>query len=370
MPRSSNSRLLCLTDVAPGYGSPQLQHLTASLADKLGGADVRLLSPDEKNRPSRELIYDGFETTRVATFLPPHDKAFSIEFNRYIVDVIREWKPSMIIAANGWVLPSVLRCADQPFSLIYYMLESLSHQKHGIGDWTVPFNCDAFRRADIVVTPERRRLNNDIEILNVQPKRSVELLNVGARDDREAVPHDMRERAVIAAGSIGPESLSQYLLALSHDIPVTLAGPTNTPASIALLEELQRARHIAFHGLLPASTVFDMRANHAYSLVMWAPSDINQIYAAPNKFFESIAAGTPPICAPHPQCREIIERYDCGLIMSDWSQKAFLYSVGEAMDIFDKSPERYAELVENCKRATREELNWESQMEKFSKAWP
>ena len=52
------------------------------------------------------------------------------------------------------------------------------------------------------------------------------------------------------------------------------------------------------------------------------PVTTAQRYAAPNKFFDAIACGTPPICAPHPQCVEVIRKWRCGLLVDDWSSEA------------------------------------------------
>lgn len=367
---SGPPRVLCLSDVAPGYGSPQVQHFAASIASMLSDAEVLFLCPDQKGRVRQDAIYKDFEVRRVTTFLPPYDSGFAIEFNQVIAKVIREWKPSVVIASHGWVLPGVLRCANQPFSLIYYMLESLAHQVEGIGAWAMDINVDAFERADVVVTPERRRLAHDIQMLEVMPAREVEMYNTSLKVDTSALPAQERKRAILVAGSIGPDALTEMLLAIPESVPVSVAGPSDTVKAQKSLGQLRNATNITYFGMLPVDKVRDLRAKYAYSLVMWAPTDINRIYAAPNKFFESVAAGTPSICAPHPQCREIIRKYDCGILMRDWSEEALAEAVEEAMMIFDENPNRYDELVRNCGIAFREELNWESQFEKFRRVWP
>jgi hypothetical protein len=75
--------------------------------------------------------------------------------------------------------------------------------------------------------------------------------------------------------------------------------------------------------------------------------------------FESIAAGIPPICTPHPQCVEIIRKFDCGIVLDDWSAESVFAGISGAHDIFGTA--RYHELVANCRKANRDELNWEHQ---------
>ncbi len=80
---------------------------------------------------------------------------------------------------------------------------------------------------------------------------------------------------------------------------------------------------VRYYGYLENDMLKQLRPYYAYGIVMWAPVNENQYYAAPNKFFEYIADGVVPICTPHPQCKKIIEKYKCGLLFSDWSYESF-----------------------------------------------
>lgn len=364
------ARILCLSDVAPGYGSPQLQHLAHSLGELLGDGEIMLVCPDEKGRKLSAPLYDNIELNRVVTFMPPYDDMFIVEYNRAIVDVIRAWKPTVIIASHGWVLPAVMRCEDMDFRLIYYMLESLAHQERGMGPWARDLNADGFERADIILTPERRRLETDVATLGVLPRKYLEIYNVAPSVIQRPVPAGDRTPAILVAGAIGERALTGHIAAAPPKLAFNIAGPAKTDAARELLGELAQREATAYWGMLPAAEVVDLRSAHAYSLVMWAPNDINQLYASPNKFFESIAAGTPPICAPHPQCVEVIKKYDCGILMDDWSVAAFVRAVTEAMSIFETDAERYQALIDNCLQAAHEELSWHKQFNKFREMWP
>ena len=77
---------------------------------------------------------------------------------------------------------------------------------------------------------------------------------------------------------------------------------------------------------------------------------------------ESIADGVPPISAPHPQTKLLTERYECGLVMDDWGLAPFKRSLQNALDLIGTT--EYERMVENCRLAYREELNWEAQFDK------
>ena len=96
---------------------------------------------------------------------------------------------------------------------------------------------------------------------------------------------------------------------------------------------------------------------------MWNPKTESQLYAAPNKLFESIGAGVPPLAAPHPQCKKIIDRYGCGLLLDDWSLDALLDGLERASRIY--STGKWDEMVAGCEEAFTGELNWERQFEKL-----
>jgi hypothetical protein len=111
------------------------------------------------------------------------------------------------------------------------------------------------------------------------------------------------------------------------------------------------------------------RREYAFSIVMWNPNiSDGHHFVSPNRLFSSIQAGVPPVVAPHPQCRMIVDRYDCGVVMRDWSFESFHLALKKCMKIYGTS--RYADLVANCRRAADAELNWDKQFEKIRRFLP
>ena len=122
-------------------------------------------------------------------------------------------------------------------------------------------------------------------------------------------------------------------------------------------------QNVRYMGYVSADVLANVRKEYAYGLVSWNPISDNYLYAAPNKFFEYIQDGVVPIAAPHPQCKQIIERYNCGILMKDWTYESFVRAICYAMDIYG-SP-LYESMVKNCARAYKDELNWQVQTEKI-----
>ncbi|MBE0687065.1 MAG: hypothetical protein IH585_13835 [Anaerolineaceae bacterium] len=53
------------------------------------------------------------------------------------------------------------------------------------------------------------------------------------------------------------------------------------------------------------------------------PTNFNNLIALPNKFFEFIAAGLAVCIGPSPSMAEIIEQYNCGLIVPSFEPELF-----------------------------------------------
>src|SRR5439155_18299832 len=115
------------------------------------------------------------------------------------------------------------------------------------------------------------------------------------------------ECAFLHAGTLGPQTYCTELLDEElRELRIDFAGPADddeTRALVARIAEFRGSKR--YLGLLPTSHLHEIMPQYAYRLVLWRPDDYQTLYASPNKMFESIAAGIPPICTPHPQCVEV-----------------------------------------------------------------
>lgn len=361
--RNGEVRVLALSDVSVGYGSPQVQYLLHSLEQHYSAASLMLVEPDQKRRVPRRPIYDSIEVLRISTTFPPYDERFMIEFALEARRILEDYRPHIVIGIHGWVLPALLTMSWRPPLFIYYMLESLSHQRNGIGSIAIELNRLALGMADIVLVPEQRRAEADLRVQGWKADNLIEMYNASPFGSiRGAVSPKDREPRVLYAGSVGPETLSAWMALDSvADVDFDVAGPADTDAARKILSELSRRRNVRYLGVLSQAQLSAIRGNYAWSLVMWDPANINQLYASPNKFFETIQAGVPPIAAPHPQCADIIARLGCGRVMMDWKEDTFVYTVRDSMRIFREEPDTYATYVAACESAAAQELNWEAQ---------
>ena len=170
-------RIAALSDITIGYAVPQIEAMVASLCQHYAPADGFIFEPDMKGRREMATV-GGVTITRLATRMPPHDAAFHVEYNIQLRQAIDRIGADIVVVPNASVVPALLLCRDKPAFAIYYMLESLSHQLASGGQDYLDLNQMVRDHIDVVVVPERRRAELDLERLNWPAKPLVEMLNV------------------------------------------------------------------------------------------------------------------------------------------------------------------------------------------------
>ena len=362
--KKDDCKIVFLSDLAIGYGTPQIAYLLKSLSDHYETDNVCVIEPDQKGRKWTGDRFE-YEILRVSTAYPPYSPAFVSEYNKFIYEYLKENAPDIVVASHGFVLPASLRFKNDSNMLIYYMLESISHQIKGLGPSAINLNRCALSEADIVLVPERLRAEADLNMFGWKRDDIIEVYNAGKSYNGRA--SENRNGRILYAGTIGPQTLCDIMLSEElRDIGFDIAGAADTDAGRQFIERAQDCKNIRYLGFLSGDELDAIRRQYAFSLVMWRPDDINQLFASPNKFFETIAAGVPPIAAPHPQCHKILQQYDCGILAADWKEADLISAIREGVELFANAPLEYAELVERCKFASNTELNWDAQFSKVA----
>lgn len=359
-------QVLLLSDVTLGYAVPQMILMARSLGEFFKG-DVTIVEPDMKGRNDL-MAAEGVTFRRISTRNPPHDPVFQIEYARAINRIYQEIQPDVLVVFNAAVLAPLLLNRERPKLVLYYMLESLDHQYQMGGEHFIEVNRMATQFIDLVIVPERRRFAVDAARINWQTLPVVEVLNIGSEvRDRGVLPNRCR---FLFAGTLNRHTGFDWLLdeRLSH-LEIDVAGPTDSAESKQLLDQFlstggsARRRYL---GLIPHHRLLSQLHDYAFRMVFWTATDINTLYASPNKFFESIAYSLPPVSTPHPQMLEVNREYRCSLLSQDFSRDEMVACLLDAERVFNTPG--YARLIDGCRRASREKLNWSAQFAKVAKA--
>ena len=360
-------RVLVLSDVSLGFAVPQIHLLARSLADEFQ-AETLIVEPDMKGR--RDLVeVDGVQIHRISTRMPPHDMMFCIEYAQAARRIYRSFAPDVLVTLNAGVLPPLLLEARRPAAVVYYMLESLDHQMVHGGRLFYDINRMAAPFIDLILVPEHRRFLLDKARLGWPDIPVVEVLNVSP-EPKPGTSVTRAGRRFLYAGTLSRESGIDFLLDdRLAGIDIDMAGPVDLPDARKFVERFVGKSGEAqkrYLGLLPHCQILEMLPSYTYRLVMWKADNVNTYYASPNKFFESIAHGVPPVCTPSPQICDIIRKYQCALLSDDWGVASFCHAMWDAMMI--AGTPTYDNLVANCARAREAEINWPHQFDKVRAA--
>lgn len=353
-------RIGCVSDVCLGYGSPQIPLLAESLSE-LYGAETLVIEPRIPALAPQHNVYP-FRIQRARTVLDPYSTAGRTEYVLEASRILNDWQPDILVICCTFVLPVLFKLRRRPPYVIYYCYESVPHY----GDFDVMMNRQLGGMVDLVIFPEKNRAARELSRSRFGEAPTVILYNCPRRSTRPPLAKESRNGRFLYAGRIDPvETLAEYYTHPSiKGHAIDLYGPITVPDD----REREKFRAslqegVQYGGRLECRELAELRRQYIYSLVLWNPRSENQLYAAPNKFFESIADGVPPLAAPHPQCKQVIESHGCGLLMSDWSEGALASALERAHKAYQT--DEWAEMVANCETVFHNDLNWERQFEKL-----
>lgn len=229
------------------------------------------------------------------------------------------------------------------------------------------------RRADAVVTvnealadhcrslwPFRER---PTVLLNCQPR----WVPPAHRPDliREAAGLPSERRIVLFLGKLGRErgleTAAEAVVRLRDAALVMLGAAVNPQWAVTLAAKSSDARFEGRHVVLPAVHPDDVRAWAAsadVSIIAVAANSLNQRLSTPNKFWESLAAGTPVVIGRDLEVmRGIVEADALGSI----ADPADADDLARALrDVIEQPAGAYAAMRERCLAVTRERYNWET----------
>jgi glycosyltransferase involved in cell wall biosynthesis len=354
-------RIGCVSDVCLGYGSPQIVYLVESLIQVYPSAEILIVEPAVPGQPPRHNRFPHLRIRRAATGFRPYSEYGRTEYMLAASRLLNKWAPDLLLICCTFTLPVLFKLTKRPAQVIYYSYESIPHY----GEFDVEMNRWLKGLIDVVIFPEENRAALEIGRFGFGDIPALVLYNCPKKHDRRTLPKVLRNGRYLYSGLIDrTETLAEYFTRPEVQIyPIDLYGPIRGSKEECAHYRSQVQGRVRYHGIVDRESLDQIRRSYIYSLVMWNPHRENQFYAAPNKFFESIADGVPPLSAPHPQCQLFIEQYECGLLLKDWSESAMVTGLQTANRIYGTS--QWEAMVERCEMAFRQELNWERQFEKL-----
>ena len=363
---SSKVRIVGVSDVSTGYGSPQVLAFVDSLVEHYGEAEGMVIEPDQSEPPRENRLHPRLRVHRIYTAFHPHFSVGGrIEYLCRAAEMVRSLQPDVLVLYCTFTLPVLFKLRRRPSLVIYYAYE----MTYPYGPLDVEINrwLDA-STVDLIIYPDADRAARDMRLCGHRDVPVAILYNCVNADGHgfTYASSEARNGRILYAGTIdATRTFAEYYFRKEmKSIPVDLFGRVTGPDKETIEARLNNdlPRSVRYLGYVDGETLNTLRKTYCYSITIWNPIDDQHLYAAPNKFFEAIADGVPPITAPHPQCKMLVQRYKCGIVMDDWSFDAFFAAMKRALRIYGTAS--YESMVGNCREAVARELNWERQFAK------
>lgn len=155
----------------------------------------------------------------------------------------------------------------------------------------------------------------------------------------------------------GIEYAIRALPFLPDDIGLVIMGAGMIGDFRGLAQKQGVAHRVYFHPAVSVAELKDyIRAVDVELVLIQGKYCISYEYSLPNKFFESIQACVPMICANLPEMGKIVRQYDIGLLVDEDDEK----SVAEAVMKLRNDKTLYSRLKANMVKA-KEDLCWEKE---------
>ena len=145
-----------------------------------------------------------------------------------------------------------------------------------------------------------------------------------------------------------------------------LGASVNTEWDAALAETSREPRFEGRHVVLPPVHPDDVRswaASADVSIIAVPANSLNQRLSTPNKFWESLAAGTPVVIGRDLEVmRAIVEEDGLGAVADPDDPDDLARALRE---VLEQPPDDYAAMRERCLAVTRDRYNWETAVEPY-----
>ena len=92
-------------------------------------------------------------------------------------------------------------------------------------------------------------------------------------------------------------------------------------------------------------------------LMLFEPTELNFVYATPNRLFDCVVAGVPVVASDFPEFRRVVEGEGMGAVCDPTDDRAIAQAVARLL----AAPDRLAEMQSRARDAGRTRYNWDAQ---------
>lgn len=211
--------------------------------------------------------------------------------------------------------------------------------------------------ADFVVDEERTAL-----VRNLPP---LKLLDVSPIERTR--PDEPAEVVAIHTGYMGrirgwPELLDALSLSDTANVSCVLMGQFNDASEAEFhdrVDEMGLRDRISLEPWRPFVEAYERLLEADIGLILFQPGYQNHVFASPHKLFEYMLARLPVVAPDFAvEVVDIVEGYDCGILVDTSSPEAIAAALGELRS----NPEMRRAMGTRGREAVLDTLNWESEV--------
>lgn len=370
------SRLITISDVVLGYGSPQIVNFSESLCEIMGSKGI-IFQPLVPQRKIVNIDHPSLSLETLHTASHPYSASGRIEYQQKCAKLINKNRPDVLIITNYTLLNLIDRLDYRPQRIIHLALEDLDLLLKGAAGVArlSSLSRQVNKLIDLWIFPEVNRARRDASLLNIDPD-SISIFYNVSKIGSDYPEQLERQPRIIYAGTLDVETsvghiifdseVARFPVDVYGDLQGNISSKVTMQSKVDYLRRLgSRSCDLKWFGQVPIKKLDALLPSYSFSLIYWQPIRHALLNAAPNKLFQAIAAGVPVVGAPHPQVKMLVERYGCGLLLDGWGREQLISGLHKAQRLMGST--EHEELKENCRKATAKELSWEVQITKWAK---
>jgi len=342
-------KAVIISDTPLGYGSPQIEYLKMSIESFLS-IETLVFSPVY---PDREIIRNETSVPIIPKNHPFSGKGLVERLRLHSVNV-NTIRPEVLVLVNPENLFLLGQLKYRPKIVIYYGLENIGStllrpQK---------ISKKMLEQVDLFISPEINRAISDAALLKLNPNKVFQVLNCAPKFDKVAIGKRLEKISYIYGGTLSPKIVDLDAISVASKYgSVDIFGDQSELEGVRLRGRL--------HGVVERRQLNKYYSNSHFSLICWKVTSFGNLYAAPNKAYQSISLGVPIISYPYPQVRRIIATYGCGFLAKNFELESFEKAIAQSRQLFDTG--NIDRMVAACEDAFESELNWGFQIDPIIK---
>lgn len=154
---------------------------------------------------------------------------------------------------------------------------------------------------------------------------------------RQDIPSEgsVRERVILYQGAVNEGRSFETLIPAMKEVPALLriCGDGNFMKQAQALVRLHGVEdRVEFLGRVEPAELVHLTLRARIGITLFEKEALSNYYSLANRYFDYIQAGTPQVCVDYPVYRELNNRFETGVLVSDLTPGALSFQLRQLLD--------------------------------------